>query len=85
MYGTVREIIENLQKYEDKDQVVLMPLWGIDDVLSLEVGKSATKEQASRALLLAGRSHDAEQGINWSVLENAIETVMSEDAKEEKA
>jgi len=85
MYGTVREIIESLEKYKDKDQVVLMPLWGIDDVLSLKVAESATKEQASRALVLAGRSHDGEHGINWSVLENAIETVMSEDVKEEKA
>ena len=76
MYGTVSEIIERLQGY-DADTVLLMPVWGVEDVLQCadDVGEAITDKQALSVLALCHHYHDANMGINWDTIRVAIDMV----------
>ena len=52
-------------------------IWNIEDVQSLEPDFS--EEQSIRVLELALDNHDANEGINWTVLEYWISHVKEED------
>ena len=55
-------------------------VWNIEDVQSLEPGMS--DELAIEVLELALDNHDANEGINWTVLEYWISHVKEEEANE---
>lgn len=51
--------------------------WHIDDVL-MQAEKQKiklTKKQAKSVLMLIKKSHDAEIGVNWQVINNAINII----------
>jgi len=55
-------------------------VWNIEDVQSLEPGMS--DELCIEVLELALDNHDANEGINWTVLEYWISHVKQEEANE---
>ena len=50
--------------------------WCIEDVLS--VRPHFTKLQASEVLKFIDKNHDANNGINWEVIENACDALFFE-------
>ena len=55
-------------------------VWNIEDVQSLDSDMS--EEQSIEVLELALHNHDANEGINWTVLEYWISHVKEEEANE---
>lgn len=55
---------------------VIAILWGIDDVK--EVAPDLTDDEARKVLSYAYRKHDANEGINWIVLESIADLVLEE-------
>jgi len=55
-------------------------IWNIEDVKSLEPNMS--DEQAIEVLELALDNHDANEGINWTVLEYWISHIKEENENE---
>jgi hypothetical protein len=51
-------------------------IWNIEDVKSLEPNMS--DEQSIEVLRLALKNHDANEGINWTVLEYWISQIKEE-------
>ncbi len=54
--------------------------WGYEDVL--EVAPHLNKEQAINVLHYAKRKHDANEGINWTVLECFADILYPQDKEE---
>jgi hypothetical protein len=66
---TEAEGYEMPEDYQNKIEIV----WGIDDVQS--VASDLTDEQCREVLRLAKKNHDANEGINWIVLETIADIV----------
>lgn len=75
--GTKAELIEHLQKYCDDTALFVMDLWCRDDVLEeAQNGQvEITDEQADKALEIIAHHYDANSGINWIVVDCAIDEV----------
>ena len=65
----------------DEGLPVLRSDWHIEDIMSQaeDMGIELTMEDVERVMYLIARTHDACIGINWEVIEEAIDTIM-EDA-----
>lgn len=50
--------------------------WDIEDVQCID--ESLTEEQAIEVLLFIRENHDANVGVNWDVIESAIEHLFSD-------
>ena len=59
------ELIRNCQMLADPDWIAVF--WCVDDVKS--VAPHLSDDEAREVLEVADRRHDAELGINWTVLE----------------
>lgn len=53
--------------------------WHIEDVKGMEGYEDLTDEEARKVLYLADRNHDANEGINWEVLQ-----IWADQVKEER-
>jgi len=65
--------------FRDSDPDVCDVVWTTEDVMShaeLGMDKPVTVEQAREVLRLLEDNHDAEHGINWYAIQNAIEEVV---------
>lgn len=52
----------------------LVILWSVDDILTVAgEDMDLTEEDAYEVLEMLDRWHDAEIGINWTVIENALD------------
>ncbi|WP_241576691.1 hypothetical protein [Rosenbergiella collisarenosi] len=71
MFGKVKDLIKDLQKYHDQDEYLLMPVWGVCDVQALN--SSLSDENLIEVLRNAHRNHDAEIGINHDILRFHLE------------
>jgi hypothetical protein len=73
---TVKELIKFLQERYDPDDVVAYDLWSSEDVLdkAREMKIYMTKEQVDEALESIDRNKDAEIGITWYTIGNAVES-----------
>lgn len=74
----IEEFKQDIASYNEADEINIK--WHIEDVLGLDVAEenNLTKEEARRVLYLAGEEHDANEGINWDVLEIWIKHVIDE-------
>jgi len=68
------------QRAVDPDWIAVW--WNTEDVLSVDGDEESdlTEEECREILRLADRYHDAENGINWSVLGYWIDQVKDERA-----
>jgi len=57
-------------------ELVLRSDWYTDDVLSID--ESLTDEQVRKVMELIARTHDADIGINWEVIKQAIHIIKGE-------
>ncbi|HAV1239739.1 TPA: hypothetical protein JGU28_004520 [Salmonella enterica] len=71
----ISEIITYLQGHEH-DDFVLCSLWYEDDIRSVD--DSVTPEEARAALSHAAEHFDADHGITWDTLEDALDHIRSE-------
>ena len=62
----------------ENGQTILRSDWHIDDVLSQAetMGIVLTNEQAAKVLGIVADCHDANLGINWEVIDAAIDAYM---------
>jgi hypothetical protein len=78
-----REIVSAMQVVENtprllldhQDPDVCNVLWTIEDVMH-QSDKELTVDQAREVLRFLESEHDAEFGINWYAIDNAIEEVL---------
>lgn len=68
---TFNNYVQNL-----KETGTITTTWNIDDVQSLDA--TLTDSQAKEVLYQAKRRHDANDGINWAVLQVHIDWLKSE-------
>jgi DNA-binding FrmR family transcriptional regulator len=63
-----------------KGETELHDVWGYDDINNAQAirhGIHLTDEQCKEVLELLFHYHDANQGINWEVIQEAIDQVLS--------
>lgn len=81
-YYTERGLKE-LESLMDGTQIVIV--WGTDDVMSLgednegNITTKITDAEARAALQSVKHNHDAEQGVNWDTLWEALLSVKEDD------
>lgn len=70
----VRDAIAELRTMRPDDHI-LMAVWVAADVIGVakDNGKLLTEELAGKILNLIDRRHNAEEGVNWTVIKLAIE------------
>ena len=72
---TIKEAIANLEKY-DEDAIVYCDMWHPEDVQQKTTEpRQLTTGEIIEVFALIQRSHDAEVGINWDVIECALDTL----------
>lgn len=70
------QVVENTPRlFQDEDPDVCNVLWTIEDVMQ-QSDKELTVDQARDVLRFLESEHDAEFGINWYAIDNAIEEVL---------
>lgn len=80
MEMTVGNLIARLQKNYSLDDLCVASLWFDEDFLSKAWGEDLTRDEIHAAMKITS-SYDANEGINWSVVEDAVERVL--DGREE--
>lgn len=60
----------------EQGEPVLRCDWYTDDVLSMD--DSLTEDQVRKVMELIARTHDADIGINWEVIKQAIHIIKGE-------
>jgi hypothetical protein len=73
----LEQLVAALEKPIDNDSITIE--WHIDDVHM--VRPDLTDEQAQEVLFAAKRYHDAEQGINWGVLEAHADFIFGKEGE----
>ena len=70
----IKDLIKHLQTYDENDTVA-SSIWLAEDVLSIahELGKTLSRQQANEALNFIERKQDANVGINWDIIKDAID------------
>jgi hypothetical protein len=82
---TVRELIAELKRSYNMDDLVYAPLWTGQDVEQTKAGSTVENpprlpdEYIRKVFNLIDRTHNAEIGVNWDVIECAIEEVDSHE------
>ena len=66
--------IEKIINFDSSRQIAI--IWDIDDVKSLDL--ELNDEECMEVLMRAQDKHDANQGINWNVLEHFAQLVRIE-------
>lgn len=79
----VQELITHLQTNYKPDQVIAYDIWSINDIDCL-IADNGYNEQLPEnlketVLLMTQQSKDAEQGINWTVLDCHLQDVYEEN------
>lgn len=66
-----------------KGEPVLRDDWHIEDIVMVaeELDEDLSREEIEQIMHLMARAHDANIGINWEVIQNAIETFVREKVK----
>ena len=62
-------------------KIELHDVWGYDDIQNVQEcreEKELTQKQCKKVIELLASSFDANEGINWEVIEVAIDTVLGE-------
>lgn len=77
MSYTVQDLIDKLQKYDDKSTPMLAILWHEEDFQGVQ--SDMTKEQIIEAMGVVDKDYDAEIGVNWDTIGVAIDQVMGGD------
>ena len=82
MEMTVGNLIARLQMNYSLDDLCVASLWFDEDFLSKAYGEELTREEIHTAMVMTN-NYDANEGINWSVIEDAVENVLDgrEDPK----
>lgn len=80
MEMTVGSLITRLQKNYSLDDLCVASLWFDEDFLSKAWGEDLTRDEIHAAMKITS-SYDANEGINWSVVEEAVERVI--DSRED--
>ena len=75
MEMTVGNLIARLQKNYSPDDLCVASLWFDEDFLSKAWGEVLTREEIHAAMRITSK-YDANEGINWSVVEDAVERVL---------
>ena len=80
---TIGDLITHLVKNYSDDTPVAFSLWLPADVehIADKIGVELTTEQIADVLCLVDNAHDAELGISWTTIENAVRLVVSEENK----
>ena len=70
----IKDLIKHLQTYDENDTVA-SSIWLAEDVLSVAhiLGKNVSRQQANEALNFIERQQDANVGINWEIIKEAID------------
>ena len=78
--GTVRELVDRLNRQYKPDDHVAVAIWGEDDVLERaeERDMSITREQAQSILQQMDSNHDAELGITWDTIDAGLDAIGGE-------
>lgn len=65
----------------ENGRTILRDDWHIEDVVEVasHMEVELTDEQAERVLHLAADAFDANEGINWNVIENCIDDCLNEE------
>mgnify|MGYP003625647123 CR=1 FL=1 len=85
---TIKELIQELESYENKNDQICAILWSEDDVRSRNCddngtnelsenfeGEKLTNNQIASVLSMLDDCHDAEYGVNWCSIDNHLEQV----------
>ncbi|UAN48789.1 hypothetical protein KGP17_27630 (plasmid) [Serratia sp. JSRIV001] len=80
MEMTVGSLITRLQNNYSLDDLCVASLWFDEDFLSKVWGEDLTRDEIHAAMKITS-SYDANEGINWSVVEDAVERVL--DSRED--
>lgn len=86
---TIKELIQKLESYENKNDQICAILWNEDDVRSRNCddngidelddnfkGEKLTSKQIGSVLSLLDSCHDAEYGVNWDSIDNHLEAII---------
>jgi uncharacterized protein YneF (UPF0154 family) len=78
---TVKELIKHLQKHHNEDQRIAAVIWTDKDVISVatDMGVELSEEKIDEVLESLRNNHNAEFGITWDTIEDAIDFA-TEDA-----
>lgn len=70
------QVVERIPRYfQEADPDVCDVVWTTEDVMA-QSDKELTVDQARDVLRFLEHHHDAEFGINWFAIDNAIEEVL---------
>ena len=74
--ASAMQVVENTPVFfQEQDPDSCDVVWTIEDVMDRS-DEDLTKEQAREVLRVLESNHDAEFGINWYAIDNAIEEVV---------
>jgi hypothetical protein len=75
MEMTVGNLIARLQKNYSLDDLCVASLWFEEDFLLRSWGEPLTRDEINAAMAIVDNV-DADSGINWSTIEDAVDTVV---------
>jgi len=75
---TIKEVISHLKKNYKLNDVIAISIWSVDDILEC-ADRKITKKQAEDILNIVNDNQDAELGINWDTLKEAIDYYFEDD------
>lgn len=75
MEMTVGNLIARLQKDYSADELCVASVWFEEDFLLRSWGEPLTREEINAAMAIVDNV-DADSGINWSTIEDAVEKVV---------
>ena len=73
----VKDIIKKLEKHVDQDTEILIDIWHTNDIIETakDMEIDLTSKQVKEVMEQLENTHNAEIGINWDTIENAINEV----------
>ncbi|WP_419793207.1 hypothetical protein ACN09C_27590 (plasmid) [Serratia fonticola] len=75
MEMTVGNLIARLQKDYSPEELCVASVWFEEDFLLRSWGEPLTRDEINAAMIIVDNV-DADSGINWSTIEDAVETVV---------
>ncbi|ENA1737020.1 hypothetical protein ABF227_002969 [Yersinia ruckeri] len=77
MTMTVENLISRLQRYSP-EELCVSSIWFDEDFQAVSEGTELTREEIDGAMAWIASEHDANVGINWSVIENVVLEVLED-------
>ncbi|WP_145560263.1 hypothetical protein [Yersinia bercovieri] len=74
---TVENLITRLQQYSP-EELCVASLWLAEDFQAVAQGKELSREEIDGAMNWIDSEHDANVGINWSVIEDVVLTLLQD-------